>query len=170
MTRFVTAVNTTHNLQNVHQAIEEENHVVGNQAIANGEAYEAARPRNGERRENPDRPRRCPLRARGSRDSIQTGTERVSVFSRLGGNADNDAYSTWDPSRANTQNTADLRDHLNRRRGGIHACLGPNPVRCQAPTDKGAKLHAGLVLAAKTTKLSTEDKRLLIIQETTFTK
>ena len=142
MTRFVTAINTTHNLQYVHQAAEDENWVAGNQAIANDEGDEVARPRNRQRRENPDRPRRRLLRTGGSRDNVHRRTERVSVFSRLGTNTNDDADSTWAPSRANIQNTTDLRDHLNRRRGGVHARLGPNPVRSQASGTNGQGNHA----------------------------
>ena len=112
MTRFVTAVNTTHNLQYVHQAAEDENWVAGNQAIANDEGDEVARPRNRQRRENPDRPRRRPLHTGGSRDNVHRRTERVSVSSRLGSNTDDDADSIWVPSRANIQNTTDRKTIL----------------------------------------------------------
>ena len=151
MTRFVTAVNTTHNLQYVHQAAEDENWVAGNQAIANDEGDEVARPRNRQRRENPDRPRRRLLRTGGSRDNVHRRTECVSVFSRLGSNTDDDADSTWAPSRANIQNTTDLRDHLNRRRGGVHARLGPNPARSQmsGTNGQGSQASRGTCLSRR---------------------
>ena len=93
MARFVTAVNTMHNLKNVHQTAKDGDRMAENQAIVNEERDETARPRDGERRGNLDRPRRRLLRAKGSRGSTRTGSKRISVFNRLGGNTDDDADS-----------------------------------------------------------------------------
>ena len=131
MTRFVTAVNTTHNLKNAHQTAEDGDRMTKNQATVNEETDETARPRDGGRQGNLDRPRRRPLRVGRSRSSARTGSGRISVFNRLGDNTDDNADSTWAPSRADTKDTTDLRHHLNRRKGGVHARLGPNPVRSQ---------------------------------------
>ena len=53
MTRFVTALNTTHNLPNVHQTSEDGNHVVGDQAAVNEGTDEAARPPRWEEAQKP---------------------------------------------------------------------------------------------------------------------
>ena len=38
---------------------------------------------------------------------------------------------------ANTGNTANLRDHLNQKRWGFHACMGPNIERSQMSGTNG---------------------------------
>ena len=135
MTRFMTALNTTHNLTNVHQTAEDGNRVAEDQTAVDKGTDKVTRPHDERRRENTDRSRRRTLHTEGTRSS--TGSERASVFSRLGGNIDDDADSTWVPSQVDTQDIDDLRHHLNRRKGGVHARLGPNPVRSQISGTNG---------------------------------
>ena len=52
ITRFMTALNTTHNLPNVHQTAEDGNHVAGGGAAVSKGTDEAARPHDRRRREN----------------------------------------------------------------------------------------------------------------------
>ena len=47
MTRFMTALNTTHNLTNVHQTAEDGNRVAGNQAAVSKGSDEATKPHGG---------------------------------------------------------------------------------------------------------------------------
>ena len=61
-----------------------------------------------------------------SRTRGESQRTRVSVFDRLEAENEDETDSTWTPDAA--RSAGDLRDHINQRRGGALARLGPNPA------------------------------------------
>ena len=61
-----------------------------------------------------------------SRTRGESQRTRVSVFDRLEAENEDETDSTWTPDAAGS--AGDLRDHINQRRGGALARLGPNPI------------------------------------------
>ena len=60
------------------------------------------------------------------------------MFNRLGDHATNEANSTWVQNQSYTKKkTNDLRDHLDKKRGGVHARLGTNPAKSQSKNFEG---------------------------------